>query len=118
MAKRDAPKKYEWERVIRNFLDSCDFVGYPLDPAVRGQLLSELGYKIAPNGAIISQHIEVKYQLGQDKENLWTDTYHSDWEKRCAEENPSAPVDVEEPEAIADVEDQLDASTSESPEGN
>jgi hypothetical protein len=110
MAKRDAPKQFDHEMVVRNFLDDADLVGLPIDPSVRGNLLGWLGYQVAPNGAIISRNIEIKYKIGQDTTNLWTDTYTTDWEKRCEEREATT--------AVADVDDTADSGTSESPEGN
>jgi hypothetical protein len=82
-------------------------------------LIGMLGYQRAPNGALIWNTIEVKYQLGVSHADLWEDTFESDWEELCdARDDGEQAVTIKFEEAIADVEDQLDASTSEPTESN
>ena len=84
---------YDQERTIRNFLGSCDFTRLSLPDKMRRELISMLGYKTAPNGALIWRTIECKFRFGYDHSKDWTDTFYSDWETLCEEHD--APVNTD-----------------------
>lgn len=101
---------YEHEQVIRNFLGMSEFVGFYIPPSIKRHLLGLLGYKTAPNGALIWANIEVKYRLGQNNSMDWVDTFTSDWEELCN--------DRDEPRTVADLGCTPNTSSGESTEGN
>lgn len=113
---------YEHELVIRNFLGSADFVRLTLPLGMRGTLVSLLGYKVAPNGALIWNNIECKYRLGQNHSTNWVDTFDSDWETLCEAREDNTPADIDSAvnaeSTDADVDSAVDASAREQTESN
>ena len=103
--KRDT-LSYEQERTIRNFLGSCDFTKLTLPAKMRGELIRMLGYKSAPNGALVWKSIECRWRFGENIDDRWIDTFESDWETLCAERNTT------------DSDSATDTSASEPTEGN
>jgi hypothetical protein len=124
MAQRDTIP-FEQERIIRAFLRGADDSGLQLPRSIVGQLIGMLGYQSAPNGALIWNNIEIKYPLGVDHSNRWTDTYESDWQERCDDRAEEIRKELEAERALAEAEEAalrvdypIDTSPSESPEGN
>ncbi len=106
---------FEHEQVIRNFLSDSEDVGFYVPQPIYRKLIEILGYRTAPNGALIWNTLELKYRFGETQENLWVDTFDSDWRELCdardaaESEGQCAAVDVDRP---------ADTSTGEQTEGN
>jgi hypothetical protein len=93
---------FDQEQVVRNFLGGCEFVRLTLPRVVRNTLIALLGYKVAPNGALIWNTIECKWRLGENHSTNWIDTFDSDWETLCEERE-------EETESAIDADSAADS---------
>ena len=94
------------EQVVRAFITGAARTGFVIPPHVKGAMIGLMGYKVAPNGALIWKSIECRWRFGDNIEDKWTDTFESDWETLCEERDTT------------DSDSSADSGTSEPTEGN